>query len=74
MALKGPFRGRFAIRKSRSLSAREIFVPGSFVERDETAGTADRCEMILVDVSCDFEYRGNDFRTGEKRSMIGLWR
>lgn len=64
MALNGPFRGRFAIRNSLSLSAREIFGPDGFVARDTTAGTADRCDRILVDVSCSFECRGNDFRTG----------
>lgn len=64
MALNGPFRGRFAIRNSLSLSAREIFALDGFVARDTTAGTADRCERILVDVSCSFEYRGNEFRTG----------
>lgn len=51
MALSGPFRGRFAIRNNLSLSAREIFVPSGFVARDTMAGTAERCERILVDVS-----------------------
>lgn len=64
MAFNGPLRGRLAIRNSLSLSAREIFVPDDFVAHDTTAETADRCEMILVDVNCSFEYRGNDFRTG----------
>ena len=52
MALNGPFRGRFAIRNSLSLSAWEtFFAPEGFVARDTTAGTADRWERILVDVS-----------------------
>jgi hypothetical protein len=55
MAFNGPFRGRFAIRNSLSLSAREIFALDGFVARDTTAGTADRFERILVDVSCNFE-------------------
>jgi hypothetical protein len=55
MAFNGPFRGRFAIRNSLSLSAREIFALDGFVARDTTAGTADRCERILADVSCNFE-------------------
>ena len=72
MALNGPFRGRFAMRSSLSLSAREIFAPDGFVARDTTAGTADRCERIFVDVSCSFEYRGNDFRTGANGRTVGL--
>ena len=51
MALNGPLRGRFAIRSSLSLSACEVFVPSGFVARDTTAGTAERCEIILADVS-----------------------
>ena len=50
--LNGPFRGRFAIRNSLCLSAREIFFgPDGVVPRDTTAGTAGRWERILVDVS-----------------------
>ena len=63
MALNGPLRGRFPIRNSLSLSAREILAADGFVARDTTAGTADRCEIILADVNCTFEYRGSDFRT-----------
>jgi hypothetical protein len=55
MAFNGPFRGRFAIRNSLSLSAQEIFALDGFVARDTTTSTADRCERILADVSCNLE-------------------
>lgn len=71
MALNGPFRERLAIRNSLSLSARDTFGPDGFVARDRTAGTAERRERILLDVSCVFEYRGSDFRTGT--NDVGIW-
>ena len=56
MLLNDPFRGRFGIRNNLSLFAREIlFASDGVVARDTTAGTADRCERILVDVSHRFE-------------------
>ena len=56
MSLNDPFRGRFAIHNNLSLFAREkVFAPDGVVARDTIAGTADRCERILVDVSCRFE-------------------
>ena len=55
-SLNDPFRGRFAIRNNLSLFAREmLFAPDGVVARDTATGTADRCERILVDMSCRFE-------------------
>lgn len=63
MALNGPFLGRFAMRRRRSLSALLIFDAGCFAGRENTAGMADRWESIFVEVSSALEYRGNALRT-----------
>jgi hypothetical protein len=65
-ALNGPFLGRFAMRRRRSLSALLTFDRDgieSFVERENTAGIADRWESIFVEVNSALENRGNDLRT-----------
>jgi hypothetical protein len=65
-ALNGPFLGRFAMRRRRSLSALLIFDredAESFVGRENTAGIADRWESIFVAVNSALEYRGNALRT-----------
>ena len=64
--LKGPFRGRLAIRLSLSLSSRlspcfRLLVV--VVVREKTAGTADRCASILAEVNLAAEYRGIELRT-----------
>ena len=68
-ALNGPFRGRLPIRKSLSLSSCvNLFrLTVAAVARDTTAGTADRCARILVDVRAALEYFGRLLRT----TMIG---
>jgi len=70
IALKGPFRGFFAMRNRRSLSAGVSLCLDGFVACDMTAGTADRCEIILLDMSWSFENRGNDLRTAESFSAL----
>jgi hypothetical protein len=65
-ALNGPFLGRFAMRRRRSLSALLTFDRDgieSFVGRENTAGMADRWESIFVEVNSALEYRGKDLRT-----------
>ncbi|KAJ8596890.1 hypothetical protein M405DRAFT_68084 [Rhizopogon salebrosus TDB-379] len=66
IALNGPFPGRFAMRRRRSLSALLILDregAASFVERENTAGMADRWESTFVAVSSALEYRSNVLRT-----------
>jgi hypothetical protein len=72
--LNGPRRARFAMRKSRALSSRvtaafrlddgEGAVEGA--RRENTAGTADRWERILLEVSWACENRGRDLRTANE--------
>ena len=68
-ALNGPFCLRFAIRRSRSFS-REVT---RGLDRDvsgleNTAGTAERCERIRVEVSGFFVL--SVCRTGRKRALV----
>jgi hypothetical protein len=66
--LKGPFRGRLLILSSRFLSSE---LSGDFrfwaVVRETTAGTAERCANIFVDVSSDALYFGRELRTKTSR-------
>ena len=62
-ALKGPFLGLFPIRNNRDLSSRLSELGFLRLAREKTAGTAERCEMILDDVSRDVGSRGSDLRT-----------
>jgi len=69
IALNGPFRLRFAIRRSRSFS-REVTTG---LDRDtscleNTAGTAERCERISVEVNGFFALSVR--RTGGKRALV----
>lgn len=64
--LKGPLRGRLAIRISLSFSSRLspcFRLPVVVVVREKTAGTADRCASILVEVNSAAEYLGIELRT-----------
>ena len=70
IALKGPLRGFFAMRNRRSLSADVSLCLDDFIACDTTAGTAERCEIILLDISWSVENRGNDLRTA-KAEMRG---
>ena len=68
-ALNGPFCGRFAIRRSRSFS----FEVTTGLDRgvsglENTAGTAERCERIRVEVSGFFVF--SVCRTGGNRALV----
>ena len=61
--LKGPFLGFFPIRNNRDLSSWLSELGFLRLVREKTAGTAERCDMILDDVSWDVGSRGSDLRT-----------
>jgi hypothetical protein len=64
--LNGPFRGFLARRSKRVFSAAVtrafLFVEEELI-RETTAGTAERLEIIFVEVNWDFVKRGSDLRT-----------
>lgn len=77
MELKGPFRGRLAIRINLSFSSRlsRLFVVVVAVIREYTAGTADRCASILAEVNSAAAYREIDLRARGNQSVFvfGAW-